>query len=308
MPNYTPNINLEKPLVTENYDVGVFNGNSDILDTQISSKAPLASPTFTGTVVLPSTTSIGNVTSTELGYVDGVTSSIQTQLNSKAPTASPTFTGIVSGITASMVGLGNVTNESKATMFTSPTFTGTAILPSTTSIGTVSSTEIGYLDGVTSSIQTQINGKQATITGGATTITSSNLTASRVLISDASGKVATNATTSTEIGYVSGVTSAIQTQLNNKSGVSTIVTTSLASASWTGSSAPYTYSLTVSGVTTTSVNEIYGTTTITSTELDAFQKANIIDGGQSTNTITLLAYGTKPTINIPIRVVVRKDL
>jgi hypothetical protein len=65
------------------------------LATALSLKAPLASPTFTGTVVLPSTTSIGTVTNTEIGYVDGVTSSIQTQLNAKAPLASPTFTGIV---------------------------------------------------------------------------------------------------------------------------------------------------------------------------------------------------------------------
>jgi hypothetical protein len=57
--------------------------------------ANIAGPTFTGTVVLPSTTSIGTVTSTEIGYVDGVTSAIQTQLNTKAPTASPTFTGTV---------------------------------------------------------------------------------------------------------------------------------------------------------------------------------------------------------------------
>ena len=42
--------------------------------------AELASPTFTGTVVLPSTTSIGNVSNTEIGYLDGVTSAIQTQL------------------------------------------------------------------------------------------------------------------------------------------------------------------------------------------------------------------------------------
>ena len=41
---------------------------------------------------------------------------------------SPTFTGTVSGITKAMVGLSNVTNESKATMFTSPTFTGTVTL------------------------------------------------------------------------------------------------------------------------------------------------------------------------------------
>lgn len=45
--------------------------------------APLASPTFTGTVTLPTATSIGDVNSTEIGYVNGVTSSIQTQLNSK---------------------------------------------------------------------------------------------------------------------------------------------------------------------------------------------------------------------------------
>jgi hypothetical protein len=42
---------------------------------------------------------------------------------------SPTFTGTVAGVTATHVGLGNVTNESKATMFSSPTFTGTATIP-----------------------------------------------------------------------------------------------------------------------------------------------------------------------------------
>ena len=45
--------------------------------------ANIASPTFTGTVVLPSTTSIGTVSNTEIGYVDGVTSAIQTQIDSK---------------------------------------------------------------------------------------------------------------------------------------------------------------------------------------------------------------------------------
>lgn len=46
-------------------------------------KAPLLSPTFEGTVTLPATTTIGTITSTELGYLDGVTSAIQTQLNGK---------------------------------------------------------------------------------------------------------------------------------------------------------------------------------------------------------------------------------
>ena len=52
-----------------------------------SAYATLASPTFTGTVVLPATTSIGTVTNTEIGYLDNVTSAIQTQLNAKEPTA-----------------------------------------------------------------------------------------------------------------------------------------------------------------------------------------------------------------------------
>ncbi|ULY68549.1 DUF2793 domain-containing protein [Chlorella virus XW01] len=52
--------------------------------------------------------------------------------------------------------------------------------------------------------------------GGASTILTSNLATNSALISNASGKVAVSSTTSTELGYVSGVTSAIQTQLNGK--------------------------------------------------------------------------------------------
>jgi hypothetical protein len=63
------------------------------LTTDLAAKAPLADPTFTGTVVLPSTTSIGNVSATEIGYVDGVTSSIQTQLTARLPLAGGTMTG-----------------------------------------------------------------------------------------------------------------------------------------------------------------------------------------------------------------------
>lgn len=67
----------------------------DAVETAVNLKAPKASPTFTGTVVLPADTTIGNVSPTELTYLDGVTSAIQTQLNAKAPTASPTFTGTI---------------------------------------------------------------------------------------------------------------------------------------------------------------------------------------------------------------------
>lgn len=69
-------------------------------------------------------------------------------------------------------------------------------------------------------LQSSLDAKQATITGGATTITSSNLTSSRALVSDSSGKVAVSAVTSTELGYLDGVTSNVQTQLDGKSATS----------------------------------------------------------------------------------------
>ena len=43
-----------------------------------------------------------------------------------------------------------------------------------------------------------------------------NLTNARALVSDGSGDVSVSAVTSTEIGYLDGVSSAIQTQLDNK--------------------------------------------------------------------------------------------
>lgn len=55
-----------------------------------------------------------------------------------------------------------------------------------------------------------------TFNGAVSTIKDSNLTANRALISDNSGKIAVSDVTSTELSYLDGVTSSIQTQLNAK--------------------------------------------------------------------------------------------
>ena len=57
--------------------------------------------------------------------------------------------------------------------------------------------------------------KSFTATGAASTIESSNLTASKALVSDANGKVAASSTTTTELGYLHGVTSSVQEQMNS---------------------------------------------------------------------------------------------
>ena len=77
-------------------------------------------------------------------------------------------------------------------------------------------------------VDTQDATKEDTITGAATTITDTDLTASKALISNASGKVAASAVTDTELGYVSGVTSSIQDQFDNLTDNNTTYTVSAA--------------------------------------------------------------------------------
>lgn len=69
---------------------------------------------------------------------------------------------------------------------------------------------------VANNISSILTSKQNTITGAASSVVTNNLTASRAVATDGSGKLAAATTTTTELNYVHGVTSAIQTQLNNK--------------------------------------------------------------------------------------------
>jgi hypothetical protein len=75
-----------------NTEIQYLDGVTSAIQTQINTKAPSASPTFTGTVTLPSDTSIGDVSATELGYVNGVSSAIQTQLDAKLATSTASST------------------------------------------------------------------------------------------------------------------------------------------------------------------------------------------------------------------------
>lgn len=88
---------------------------------------------------------------------------------------------------------------------------------------------------------------------------------------------------------------------------STLVTTTLTASKWTGSSAPYTYVLPVSGATTSNIVEINYASNASSQAIEAYQNAMLADGGQTTNQITIKAT-EKPTVDIPITIVIRNDL
>jgi hypothetical protein len=161
------------------YLAGVTSDIQDQLDDKLGSAtaattyAPIADPTFTGTVSGVTKAHVGLSNVDNSADLDKPVSDLtQAALELKAPLANPTFTGTVSGIDKSMVGLGNVDNTADASKPISdatqtalndkanidgPTLTGIVTLPSSTSIGDVTSTEIGYLEGVTSAIQNQLD-------------------------------------------------------------------------------------------------------------------------------------------------------
>ena len=81
----------------------------------------------------------------------------------------------------------------------------------------------------------------------------------------------------------------------------------LSKISFKGTSAPYRYELSVDGVTKTSNQEIMPADGITDEQMYHLQGANLQDGGQDTNKIVLEAFGVKPSIDIPIKIIMRKD-
>ena len=97
-----------------------------------------------------------------------------------------------------------------------------------------------------SGLTASLNAKQNTITGAASTVATNNLAANRALVSDAGGKIAVSVVTSTELGYLDGVTSNIQTQLNAKPNSSALSAYALKD----GSNASGTWPISISGIAT----------------------------------------------------------
>jgi len=143
--------------------------------------------------------------------------------------------------------------------------------------GTISDTEFQYLNGVSSAIQTQLDAKQATITGSASTIDTESLTASRAVISNGSQKIAVSDVTSTELGYLDGVTSAVQTQIDSKQATLTGGATTIASSDLTASRALQSNGsgkVEVSDITTTELGYLDGVSSAIQTQLDAKQTSD----------------------------------
>lgn len=280
-----------------------MDGNLKAISNELNLKATLASPTFTGTVVLPGTTSIGTVSATEIGYIDGVTSNIQSQINLKSPIASPTFTGAPAAPTATA---GANTTQIATTAFVtaavapkaptaSPTFTGTVTAPSY-----VSTVANGTAPLVVTST-TKVANLNADLLDGYSTASSG--TANTIALRDSLGNLsALNLKTSepetitpagslvfrngSDFTYCSTV-SAIRTFLGVPAGSGTISgtntgdQTSVSGNAGTVTNGVYTIGDQTIGGTKTFSSPIVGTLSGTATYVSATQQTNVITGSQT---------------------------
>ena len=167
--NGTANVTLTPRLV----GLGNADDTSDVnkpvstaVQAELDLKAPLAAPTFTGTPAAPTATPGTNTT--QLATTAFVKTAVDNLVDS-APGALDTLNELAAAI-------GDDANYA-ATVTTAlsgkhPSITTSARLDANLigANGDVSNTEYGYLDGVTSAIQTQIDSKQATITDASLTI------------------------------------------------------------------------------------------------------------------------------------------
>lgn len=83
---------------------------------------------------------------------------------------------------------------------------------------------------------------------------------------------------------------------------SVTVTFTLSVAAWSGSTAPFTQTVTVSGVTASSNGSVGLANAATDAQWDAAVKAQIRKTVQGANSLTFKAYGSKPTVNLPCAV------
>lgn len=104
------------------------------------------------------------------------------------------------------------------------------------------------------------------------------------------------ATLSDTVTTLSGDVTTLQGQI-----ASTVEQVTMLASGWANSE----YTITNALITATSVQEILVSENITDTQLKAYQKANIVCIGQITGIITVKAFGTVPTVDIPIQVIYR---
>ena len=98
------------------------------------------------------------------------------------------------------------------------------------------------------------------------------------------------------------ITGAVAELYDNKAAKSNALALTATASGWTGNSEPYTQTITATGVTSSVNIELGVGGSLTSEQLDAILAAKIVCTAKGTNSVTLSAYGEKPTVDLPFAV------
>lgn len=245
--------------------------NTKLAQFQVSGISPGTTRIFTfpdADITFLGTSDTATVTNKTLGSTNTLTGATAANFTNTGtvtlPTATTTLVGrdttdTLTGKTIDADGTGNsISNIENADIKSSAAIALTKLAATTVSKALVSdgsgvispatttSTEIGYVNGVTSSLCginqsctltnktldaddntiSDIDNGEIKAAAGIDVNKLAAVTSSRALVSDGSGFVSPATTTATEIGFVNGVTSSIQTQLDSKaSSLSPVLTT-----------------------------------------------------------------------------------
>lgn len=93
--------------------------------------------------------------------------------------------------------------------------------------------------------------------------------------------------------------------IKDQIGISKSVAAQASASDWSGNTAPYVNTVSVVGVTDTNVIDVGLASYASDDQVTATMAAAIAKITQTTGSITLYSYGTKPTIDIPLTVVIR---
>lgn len=158
-------------------------------------------------------------------------------------------------------------------------------------------------NGGTNSSATLSNNRVMKSSGGAV-VEAAAITANKALASDANGIPVASATTDTELGYVSGVTSAIQTQLDGKQPLDSDLTALAALSSTgvlvrTGAGTATTRTLTAgTGISISNGDGVAGNPTISATTSTASFKTNWLTADGTSKTVTHSLSSTDVLVQI----------
>jgi hypothetical protein len=197
-----------------------FNGGAAFTDAAGTARGVIATNTSlvakvqtvgtaagTWAVTISAAGAAGTVTSASVVTANGFSGTVATPTTTPAITVGTSVTGLLKG---------NGTSVSAATSGTDYVIPSVTTLPSLAlPASQITSGTLPLLRGGTNN-SLSLNGNRFMVSDGSSILEAAAVTPSRAMASDANGLPVASSTNSGELGFLSGVTGSVQTQLNNK--------------------------------------------------------------------------------------------